>query len=204
MRESIRLTIVLLLAGALIGLAFGPAYSQHPGLKSTRASTVVINPAAASESEQAISILSLPWGQDETTAVQTPQAASPLPDKFLFAIGAQAPVGQFNSPGGIATAPGGTVHMADTQNPPIRHFATLGAYPDSLTTTDGAEGLFSWLAEVSLASDWSISILVRSKGQIYFRWGYGAPAAGLPADELQRTPAALCMARRWHLLAPIC
>jgi hypothetical protein len=40
----------------------------------------------------------------------------PLPDKFLFAIGAQAPVGQFNYPWGVAVAPDGTTYVADSRN----------------------------------------------------------------------------------------
>jgi len=47
----------------------------------------------------------------------------PLPDKFLFAIGAQAPTGQLNLPIGIAAAADGSLFVADWGNRRIQHFS---------------------------------------------------------------------------------
>jgi hypothetical protein len=59
--------------------------------------------------------------QGGSEAVQPPgelisSTQGPLPDKFLFAIGAQAQVGQFNYPWGVAVAPDGTTYGADSRN----------------------------------------------------------------------------------------
>ncbi|MGC9024873.1 MAG: hypothetical protein ACP5NB_08615, partial [Chloroflexia bacterium] len=48
---------------------------------------------------------------------------------FLFSIGCQPPVGQFNEPYGIAVAPDDTVYVADNGNDRIQAFGT--AYPDT-------------------------------------------------------------------------
>jgi len=44
-----------------------------------------------------------------------------------FAIGTQAPVGQFNYPRNIAIAPDGTVYVADTANHRVQRFSADGA-----------------------------------------------------------------------------
>ena len=55
-------------------------------------------------------------------------AEGPLPDKFLFAIGAQAPVVQLNWPRSAAVAPDGTVYIADTYNHRIQRFSSTGEF----------------------------------------------------------------------------
>lgn len=117
MRKLAWITAVFLTVSAWIGFATGPTY-QHLSLTSTLAAAVTINPTVASESEQAISILSLSWDQDEMTAVQAPQSVSPLPDKFLFAVGAQAPVGQFNYPYRATFALDSTINMGQYKQLP--------------------------------------------------------------------------------------
>jgi len=67
----------------------------------------------------------------QTAPMSQPLAAVPaddLPDKFLFAIGAQAPVGQFNRPCGVAVALDGTVYVADTSNHRIQRFSASGEF----------------------------------------------------------------------------
>ena len=61
-------------------------------------------------------------------SVPAPIPTDPLPDKFLFAIGGQAPVGQFNGLRAVAVAPDGTIYVADTGNDRIQRVTAAGTF----------------------------------------------------------------------------
>ena len=82
----------------------------------------------------------------------------PIPDKFLFAVGAQAPVGQFNSPFGVAVASDGTVYVADGANHRIQRFSATGAFLETSGSPGVGEGQFWAPGGVTVAPDGSVFI----------------------------------------------
>jgi len=81
-----------------------------------------------------------------------------LPDKFLFAIGAQAPVGQFNGPTGIAVAPDGTVYVADMENNRIQRFTATGAFIGMWGSLGIDDGQFNGPEGVAVAPDGTVYV----------------------------------------------
>ena len=105
--------------------------------------------------------LSLPIGYAQGGTVgdsASPTDLSPLPDTFLFAIGAQAPVGQFNRPSGVAVAADGTVYVADTWNNRIQRFSATGAFLGAWGSLGSGNGQFSSPSGVAVAADGTVYV----------------------------------------------
>jgi sugar lactone lactonase YvrE len=105
---------------------------------------------------------------------------STLPDKFLFAIGAQAPVGQFNEPEGVAVAPDGTVYVADTWNDRIQRFSATGQFLGTWGSFGSGDGQFGWPSGVAVAPDGTVYVAdsennriqrFTATGQFLGKWG---------------------------------
>jgi len=161
-----RRAIILLAIAVLLGLGTqGP--TGQPGWAAEPEATATPLPAG-------------PWAParepgDYPRLPPPPQAGAQATEQapyryFLFALGAQAPVGQFASPGGVAVAPDGTVYVADSGNHRIQAFGI--AYP---ATWRGEYFANRWLAERP--------VLIRQDSAVDFQWGTGSPAPGVPADN---------------------
>ncbi len=85
-------------------------------------------------------------------------AQGPLPDKFLFSIGAQAPVGQFNCAAGVAVAPDGSVYVADYHNCRIQHFGAAGTFLNTWGSCGSEEGKFSHPGDIAVAPDGTVYV----------------------------------------------
>ncbi|HIQ04412.1 MAG TPA: hypothetical protein EYH31_01805, partial [Anaerolineae bacterium] len=71
--------------------------------------------------------------QSSVGMARSPQAEGAVQHRtivpvFLFSLGAQAPVGQFNEPRGIAIGSDGRIYVADTFNNRIQQFTTDGVF----------------------------------------------------------------------------
>jgi sugar lactone lactonase YvrE len=105
---------------------------------------------------------------------------SSLPDKFLFAIGAQAPVGQFNFPYGVAVASDGTVYVADTVNHRIQYFGATGQFLGRWGSLGSSDGQFCSPRSVAVAPDSTVYVAdtynqriqhFSAMGQLLGKWG---------------------------------
>jgi hypothetical protein len=82
----------------------------------------------------------------------------PLPDKFLFAIDAKAPVGQFNYPHGVAVAPDGTVYVADWFSYRIQRFSAIGQFLGTWGSQGSGDGQFNAPRGVAVATDGTVYV----------------------------------------------
>lgn len=87
--------------------------------------------------------------------------AGTLPDKFLFSIGAQAPVGTFDSPSDVAIAPDGMVYIADAGNDRIQQFTPPDTFVRLWGSTGSSNGRFSWPSNVAVAQDGTVYVADR-------------------------------------------
>jgi tripartite motif-containing protein 71 len=93
--------------------------------------------------------LALP-GQVSPSTFQSPH--------FLYAIGSQAPVGQFNGAAGVATAPDGTVYVADNRNHRVQHFTASGTFLDMWGSGGSGPGQFSFPRSIAAAPDGTVYV----------------------------------------------
>lgn len=126
-----------------------------------------------------------PASQPTPTPTRTPTPTAtptpgPLPDKFLFAIGAQAPMGQFNLPSRVAVAPDGTVYVADTSNRRIQHFSATGEFLGAWGSWGSANGQLSYPEGLTVAPDGTVYVAdtwnhriqrFSPTGQFLGKWG---------------------------------
>ncbi|MBM4429747.1 MAG: hypothetical protein FJ026_05265, partial [Chloroflexi bacterium] len=96
------------------------------------------------------------------------QTLQPLPDKFLFAIGVQAPAGQFNSPRGVAVAADGTVYVADTDNHRIQRFSSIGQFLGTWGSQGSGDGQFWYPHGVAVAPDGTVYVVDTYNHRIQF------------------------------------
>ncbi|MBC8253231.1 MAG: hypothetical protein H8E35_04290, partial [Ardenticatenia bacterium] len=85
-------------------------------------------------------------------------AEGPLPDKFLFAIGAQASVGRFDYPRGMSVAPDGTVYLADRGNHRIQRFSASGQFLGKWGSYGSGDGQFDGAGGVAVAPDGTVYV----------------------------------------------
>jgi len=98
------------------------------------------------------------------TATRTPtatptQAGGTLPDKFLFTIGAQASVGQFNRPWGIAISSNGTIYVTDMLNGYIQVFSSTSTFLYRWGHPGSGDGEFLYPFAVSIAPDGTLYVI---------------------------------------------
>jgi len=93
------------------------------------------------------------------TPTQLPQPSIPPSYRaFQFAIGAQAPIGQFYDPRSVAVAPDGTVYVADTYNHRIQRFSASGAFLGTWGARGSGDGQFDSPHGVAVAPDGTVYV----------------------------------------------
>jgi len=98
--------------------------------------------------------LSRELGPEMASATQ-----SDLPYRYyLFSIGAQAAVGQFNSPQAVAVAPDGSIYVADSDNHRIQHFGATGIFLNTWGSLGSGDGQFSHPYGVAVAADGTVYV----------------------------------------------
>ena len=185
----------ILMLAVLIGLAGGPAYSQAPGPTSTPApaSPTPTLPMPATEPPGPSPLPNLPeerspeWPPEIRPAGVDAQQTTPY-RYFLFSIGAQAPVGQFNYPLGVAVAPDGSVYVVDSNNCRIQRFSATGTFLNAWGSCGSEEGKFSHPYGVAVASDGTVYVAdtynhriqrFSATGAFLGKWGsYGSGEIG--------------------------
>ena len=95
---------------------------------------------------------------DAPAGIKAISSPGPLPDKFLFAIGAQAAVGELRVPKGVVAAPDGTVYVADTLHHRIQHFTAAGTFLSGWGSYGSSDGQFWWPVSVAVAADGSVYV----------------------------------------------
>jgi len=93
------------------------------------------------------------------TPTQLPQP--PIPPSyraFQFAIGAQDPVGQFDSPDDVAVAPDGTVYVVDSGNHRIQRFSASGEFLGTWGARGSGDGQFDNPSGVAVAPDRTVYV----------------------------------------------
>ena len=93
-----------------------------------------------------------------TTSQEKVKAQQDTYRYFLFSIGAQAPVGQFNYPEGVAVAPDGSVYVVDSDNCRIQRFSATGTFLNAWGSCGSEEGKFSRPYGVAVASDGTVYV----------------------------------------------
>jgi len=114
-------------------------------------------------------------------------AQGPTPDKYLFSIGAQAPVTQFNAPSAVAVAPDGTLYVTDEYNARIVHFSADGSFLGTWGKLGTGDGELWGPKGLAVAADGSVYVAdnrnhrvqhFTSTGQFVARWGGYGNASG--------------------------
>ncbi len=102
-----------------------------------------------------------PWmqlGPDGEQAMQVSAQQAESYRYFLFSIGAQAAVGQFNFPTDLSSAPDGSVYVVDSQNCRIQHFAATGVFINAWGSCGTGEGQFFYPEGIAVAPDGTIYV----------------------------------------------
>jgi len=90
--------------------------------------------------------------------VNLSSAPSLLPDKFLFAIGAQSPVEKFRWPGRLAVAADGTVYVTEGGNNRIQRFSGAGNFLGTWGSLGNGDGKFNGINGVAVATDGTVYV----------------------------------------------
>jgi len=101
-----------------------------------------------------------------TTSQEKVKAQQDTYRYFLFSIGAQAPVGQFNYPEGVAVAPDGSVYVIDSENCRIQRFSATGTFLNAWGSCGSEEGKFSHPYGVAVAPDGTVYVADTSNHRI--------------------------------------
>ena len=104
-------------------------------------------------------ILCLGWpGGDRAPTARASADDGRQLDAFLFAIGAQDGLGQFDAPVGVSVAADGSVYVADTRNDRIQRFDASGRFVGTWGTNGTGEGQFNGPWGVAVAPDGDVYV----------------------------------------------
>ncbi len=112
-----------------------------------------------------------------------------LPDKFLFTIGAQPPVGQFNFPRGLGIAANGAVFVTDF-NHRLQGFSATGAFQTARGSAGTGEGAFWDALDVAVSGSGDIYVADTGNNRIQ-RFG---PDLSFRSSFIVHNPAQLAFA----------